>query len=65
WVNAVIYNVMGQKVRELVSGELPAGYYSLSWDGLNHQGEAVTSGVYFCRVKAGEFSSSIKMLLLK
>lgn len=65
WVNAVIYNVMGQRVRELVDGELPAGYYTLSWDGLNYQGEAVTSGVYFCQVKAGEFSSSIKMLLLK
>jgi hypothetical protein len=64
-VDAVIYNVIGQKVRTLVSEELPAGYYELTWDGLNEQGNPVTSGVYFCRVKAGTFTSSIKMLLLK
>ncbi|UCE17117.1 MAG: T9SS type A sorting domain-containing protein [Gemmatimonadota bacterium] len=64
-VNAVIYNVMGQKVRTLVSEELPAGYYTLTWDGLSELGIPVTSGVYFCQVKAGTFGSSIKMLLLK
>ena len=64
-VDAVIYNVVGQKVRMLVSGELSAGYYTLTWDGLSEQGTPVTSGVYFCHVKAGTFSSSIKMLLLK
>ena len=64
-VEAVIYNVIGQKIRTLVNEELPAGYYTLSWDGLSEQGNPVTSGVYFCRVKAGTFSSSVKMLLLK
>jgi hypothetical protein len=64
-VDAVVYNVVGQKVRTLVSSELSAGYYTLTWDGLSEQGTPVTSGVYFCQVKAGTFSSSIKMLLLK
>ena len=64
-VNAVVYNVMGQKVRELVNSQLPAGYYTLTWDGLNEDGQAVTSGVYFLRVKTGTFSRSVKMLLLK
>lgn len=64
-VNAVVYNVMGQKVRELVKSEIPAGFYTLTWDGMNDQGQAVTSGVYFLQVKAGTFNKSVKMLLLK
>ena len=64
-VNAVIYNVIGQKVRTLVNEQLPAGYYTITWDGLSELGQPVTSGVYFCRVNAGTFNSSIKTLLLK
>jgi hypothetical protein len=64
-VQAVVYNIMGQQVRILADSDLPAGYYSLSWDGLNDQGQAVSSGVYFCSVRAGELNTSIKMLLMK
>lgn len=64
-VRADVYNVMGQKVRELVNGELSAGYYSLTWDGVNDNGQTMTSGVYFMRVQAGEYNRSIKMLLMK
>ena len=64
-VRAEVYNVVGQRIRELVNSELPTGYYTLNWDGLNDHGQTVTSGVYFVRLRAGEFTKSVKMLLLK
>jgi len=60
-----IYNILGQKVKSLVGGHLEAGYYSLVWDGTNSGGVAVASGVYFYRIKAGEFTQSKKMILIK
>ena len=55
-----IYNIMGQRVRTLVNEQLEAGYHSYSWDAGNY-----ASGVYFTRIKAGVFTATRKMVLLK
>ncbi len=60
-----VYNVTGQVVKRLVSGELPAGNYTVCWDGKDDHGTAVASGVYFYRVIAGGASASGKLILLK
>lgn len=60
-----IFNILGQKVKTLVQGEKPAGYHSVLWDGKNEAGKEVGSGIYFYRLKAGQFTQSKKMLLLK
>jgi uncharacterized delta-60 repeat protein len=60
-----IYDLLGRKVRTLVSEELSSGYKSVIWDGKNDDGKDVTSGVYFYQLKAGDFSEPKKMLLLK
>jgi hypothetical protein len=55
----VIYNVLGQSVRTW-TGESDAGYVRIDWDA-----SAYASGVYFYRLKASDFSSTKKMVLLK
>ena len=60
-----IYDVLGRKVRTLVSEEVSSGYKSVIWDGKNEEGEDVASGVYFYQLKVGDFSEPKKMLLLK
>ena len=64
-VSLVVYNVLGQQVRTLVNAPMTAGQYSLSWDGRNDAGSALSSGVYFYRLQAGSMAIVKKMLLLK
>jgi len=64
-VRLSVYAVNGQLVRTLVDGERPAGSYSVVWDGTDDAGRDVASGVYLCRMKAGEFVSTRKLLLIR
>jgi hypothetical protein len=64
-VGLVIYDVLGQKVRELVDMRQPGGSYAVAWDGRNGQGQQVANGVYFYEIKAGDFHSTRKMMLTK
>ena len=64
-VHLNIYNILGQKVRTLIDKEQTIGHKKVIWDGKNDKGEVVSSGVYFYRIKAGDFIDSKKMLLLK
>jgi len=59
-----IYNVLGQRVRVLVSERKRAGYYYAIWDGRDEGGRQVGSGIYFFRIEAGDFKSTKKMVLL-
>jgi hypothetical protein len=55
-----IYNALGQKITTLVSEKQEAGYHTVEWDARN-----ASSGVYFYKIKAGEFSQLRKMILVK
>jgi serine protease len=61
----VVYNMMGQRVKTLVNGEIGAGAFMVTWDGTNEAGERVSSGVYFYRVVAGENTVTRKLMLAK
>jgi len=60
-----IYNIMGQKITTLVNGPMEAGEYQIQWDGKIDGGQSTATGVYFYRLRAGEFLDTKKMLLLK
>jgi uncharacterized delta-60 repeat protein len=60
-----IYDILGQKVRTLVDESKFTGDYTVQWDGKNDKGEQLASGVYFYQLKAGEYTYSKKMVLLK
>ncbi len=60
-----IYNQKGQLVKTLVNGNLSAGSHKFVWNGDAENGSAVSSGLYFYRLKSGKFSSTKKMVLMK
>lgn len=60
-----VFNILGQKVRQLVDNTLPAGNHSIVFDGLDNEGHELASGVYLYRIKTEEFTQSRKMLLMK
>jgi hypothetical protein len=69
-VKLTIYNTRGQEVRALVNDNQSAGYYNVTWDSKNNNGETVASGVYYYRIEAVGaqhqlFTLVKKMLLLK
>jgi hypothetical protein len=59
-VNIAVYNMLGQEVKTLVNRFLPAGQYSVNFDG-----SGLSSGVYYYRITAGDFNSVKKMTLIK
>jgi hypothetical protein len=64
-VDLTIYDIMGQKVRTLFQGFQKIGYHSIEWDGTSEKGVKVASGIYFYRIKAGQFTQSKKMMITK
>ena len=64
-VRMSIYNVLGQEVTTLMDAFQEAGSHSIVWNGTNNNGTAVASGMYFYRIEAGEFSKTMKMMMLK
>ena len=60
-----VYNLKGQRVRNLIKDNVEAGDHSIIWDGKNDKGADVSSGVYFYQLKTSKFTESRKMLLLK
>ena len=64
-VDLTIYNILGQKIKTIVSDIQRAGYKKLTWDGTNDMNIKVASGIYIYRLKAGDFVSQKKMVFLK
>lgn len=64
-VRLSIYNVLGQEIRTLVNSPHNAGLYTVVWDGRNHSGERVPSGLYLYRLVTSQNTMTRKMLLIK
>ena len=64
-VSIVIYNLMGQQIRTLVSENMEYGFHTVTWNGLDQLGRPVSSGVYFSELSARGFRQTKKMLMLK
>jgi hypothetical protein len=65
-VSLKVYNVAGQLVRTLVDEvQTPEGVEPVRWRGLNNNGQAVSSGVYFYKLITKDFTQTRKMVLLK
>ncbi len=60
-----VFNIIGQKVRTLVDGELPAGVHRVEFDSRASSGNTLATGVYFYRISTDRFTQTKKMLLMK
>jgi hypothetical protein len=60
FVSLKVYNSLGIEVAELVNEINPAGRYTAAFDGSN-----LSSGIYFYKLEAGDFSETKRMILLK
>ncbi|RPI17499.1 MAG: T9SS C-terminal target domain-containing protein [Ignavibacteriae bacterium] len=60
FVKLAIYDALGKEVTTLVNEEQKAGIYEVEWDGTNY-----SSGLYYYKIQAGEYSEVKKMILLK
>jgi hypothetical protein len=64
-VNMDIYSVRGVMVRALIDEVKEPGRYTVTWNGTDENGQRVSSGIYFYRMRAGEFTATRKMIILK
>ncbi len=64
-VSLEVFNIRGQKIATLVSGARTPGSYVVQWDGKDDAGRTTGSGIYIYRIKAGDFTSTRKMVILK
>ncbi|MCK4235750.1 MAG: T9SS type A sorting domain-containing protein, partial [Candidatus Krumholzibacteria bacterium] len=60
-----IYDTAGRLVRILERKQRGPGRYRIIWNGKGDGGQDVSSGVYFCRIKAGKFRQTRKILYLR
>ena len=64
-VNIIIFDLIGKKIKTLVSGFQTAGSKNVNWNATNNQGQPVSAGVYLYSIEAGDFRQTKKMILLK
>jgi flagellar hook assembly protein FlgD len=64
-VSLAIYNLLGQKVADLMHENQVAGDHQIVWDGFDSDGIAVASGIYFVKLSAGSQSFQKKMTVLR
>jgi len=60
-----VYDVSGKLVRVLIDETLAAGAHSAIWNGRTGRGEKAASGIYFYKLRAGSFTETRKMVLLR
>ncbi|MFZ5519528.1 MAG: FG-GAP-like repeat-containing protein [Candidatus Zhuqueibacterota bacterium] len=65
FVTVQIYDISGRLVRTLADENQGAGYHQVTWNGQDNFGRLVSSGVYFCKMKSGNFQKSMKLIFAK
>lgn len=64
-VKLTVYDITGRVITTLRNGHESAGTYEVEWSGTDDPGNPVSTGLYFCRLEAGKYTKTIKMLYLK
>jgi hypothetical protein len=64
-VKIEIFDILGKPVRSLVDERLEAGFKTVKWDGRNQSGSQASSGVYLCRLQAGTYTATRKLILTR
>ena len=64
-VHITIHDLLGREIVTLVNDMTKPGEYVARWNAQDATGDIVPGGTYFCRMKAGTFTRTMKLLLLK
>lgn len=64
-VSIDIFNVLGQHVKTVWNGARSAGQHTFAWEGRDDRGRELSSGVYFCRIQAGDKTITRKVVMIK
>ncbi|MCK5051825.1 MAG: carboxypeptidase regulatory-like domain-containing protein [Candidatus Cloacimonetes bacterium] len=65
YVTIEVYNIKGQLVKILVNDMRETGNYTAVWNGTDSSSKSVASGVYFYKMKSGDYTATKKMILMK
>jgi len=64
-VHLAIFDITGRKVKTLINANVSAGYNQVVWDGTDHNGNPVSTGMYIYKLQAGDMIDVKKMTFLK
>ena len=64
-ININIYNIKGDKIKNLFNGDIEIGYHSINWDGKNDNGNELPSGVYFLKLNYDNKFITSKLVKMK
>jgi hypothetical protein len=64
-VDLIVFDVLGRRVKTLLTRKLKAGEYNITWDGTDLSGNQVATGLYFYKLVGEEKTMTKKMLLVK
>ncbi len=64
-VTISVFNLLGQKIKDLIDDVRPAGSFETIWDGTDSSGKPAASGIYFYQLKTENFTDTKKLVLLK
>ena len=65
FVNITIFDISGNKIKNLINTYYTPSHRSIQWNATNDQGEPVSTGVYFYRIQTGDYVDTKKMIFLK
>ena len=64
-VSLQVFDVSGKLIKTLLNDRFTTGSYQIFWDGTNTENRAVSSGIYFCRMKIDQTEKISKMMLVR
>ena len=64
-VDLNVYNIKGQLVKTLITGEVNRGEHTVRWNGKDNNNNTVSSGIYFYRLETAEKTITRKMLIVR
>jgi hypothetical protein len=64
-VSIKVYNILGKEITTMLEKEFSPGSYTLSWEGRDSNGKLLPSGVYLIQLHSGNYTKTIKALLLR
>ena len=64
-VSLIIYDILGQEVKELIKGDMTEGRHSVVWNAINNEGKKVSAGIYFYNINYENSKQIKKLILLK